>query len=218
MIQLRQSVFISLVLILSSCNHFVKQEKASTSDSTIVADSTVATMVMSTPIVEEENAIQPARVQRGIAEDSVEIVFEIPNQWSFISDPYDFELDTETILNLLGEEARLTETKFEAGEDEYGGNYDAYSYYTIEGPGAEISFYSYPGNHNATITTPVLPLKNNVSIGMSKTDFINAMSIISEDSLSTVTKFTLHDDYGYMYLLFRADTLNKIHVYYEEGD
>lgn len=218
MIQLRQSVFLASLLILYGCNLSVKQEKLSNSDSTLITDSTLTSMVMGAPNVEGEKKGLTVKVQHEMDEDSTEIVFEIANQWSFISNPYDFELDTETVLNLLGEEARLKQENYEAGDDDYFGQYDAYSYYTIEGPGAEISFYSYPGKHYSTITTPVLPLKNNVRIGMSKINFINAMSIISEDRLSTVTKFTLHDDYGYMFFLFRADSLNKIHIYYEEGD
>jgi hypothetical protein len=204
--------FCTLFFVVVSCTAPPKQESISTYDSTKIADSAV-----SITRVANESEEPTAVLSQSIVEKDGELLLEIPNQYSFISDPYDFPLDPQSIADLLGEGAEIKEEKTEAGEDEEGGTYEAYSYYTIEGLTDKISFYSYPGKHFATIKSALLPLKNSIKVGISKQDFLDNMNIRG-DSLMTVTLFRLSDDYGSIDFIFRADTLNTIAAYYEEGD
>jgi hypothetical protein len=184
-------------------------KEAITNDSTVVGPDTIATpVVAATSVVEEREII----LDGGLTIKGEDTVIDVSNQWAFISDPYDFSLDVSTIKELLGEQAEFKEENFEGGED-----YEPYSYYTVTYNESKISFYSYPGKHFSTINTPLLPLKNGIKIGMAKRDFLSAMNFTG-DSISHVTLFRLFDDYGSMEFRFRADTLNVISAYYEEGD
>jgi hypothetical protein len=171
-------------------------------DSTAVVADTIATPVIAAATIVEEPITMLAGELTIKGEDTI---MDVSNQWSFISDPYDFSLDVATIQGLLGDEAKSKEENYEGGED-----YDPYSYYTINYKDSEISFYSYPGKHFST-------MKRGIKIGMSKNEFLTAMNFAG-DSASHVTLFRLFDDYGSMDFRFRADTLNLISASYEEGD
>jgi hypothetical protein len=200
------NVFV-VATLAAACAPDTKDQPIANDTTTVVAD-TITTPVIPTATVAEEPVLLGG-VTTIKGEDTI---MEVSNQWSFISDPYDFSLDVATIQSLLGEEARSKEDNYEGGED-----YGPYSYYTINYEDSEISFYSYPGKHFSTITTALLPLKRGIKIGMSKSDFLTAMNFAGE-STNHVTLFRLFDDYGSMDFRFRADTLNLISASYEEGD
>ena len=86
--------------------------------------------------------------------EKTDTIMSFANQWSFISDPYDFALDVSSVQQLLDDEAKVEQEDFEGGEE-----YNAYSYYTITYEGSKMNFYSYPGKHFSEITTSMLPLK-----------------------------------------------------------
>lgn len=198
-----------LAILAGACSPSDNKEQTSTTDSASLIVDTVSTPAVSTSIATEKPEII---LDGGLTIKGEDTIIDVPNQWAFISDPYDFSLDVSTIKELLGEGAESKEENFEGGED-----YEPYSYYTVTHEKAEMSFYSYPGKHFSTITTPLLPLKNGIRIGMSKQAFLSAMNFVG-DSTSNVTLFRLMDDYGSMEFRFRADTLNMIYANWEEGD
>jgi hypothetical protein len=205
---MKQTTVFALIIILVACTPSGKANENSSVDSfTAVAD-TISTPVLTAANEEKQVTI----ITGGLTIKGADTILDVQNQWSFISDPYDFSLDVATIKDLLGEGAVSTEENFEGGED-----YGPYSYYTVKDGETEIKFYDYPGKHFSTITTPLLPLKNRIRIGMSKVAFLNAMNFAS-DSTSHANLFRLSDDYGSMEFRFRADTLNMIYAYWEEGD
>jgi hypothetical protein len=209
---MKSLLFCPVLFAVVCCTAPSKQEPLATYDTLKTSDTVTSIASVTIEYEEPVNDIPPTIVnERG------ELMLEIPNQYSFVSDPYDFPLDAQTVADLLGEGAEIKEEQTEAGEYEDGTTYEAYSYYTIEGRHDKISFYSYPGKHFSTIKSALLPLKNDIKIGISKQDFITNMGF-DGDSLMTVTLFRLSDDYGSMDFLFRADTLNTISAYYEEGD
>ncbi len=132
----------------------------------------------------------------------------------FVWNPFDFALNIDTIVELLGEGAQVKTEEFEGGENEYG-HYDAFSHHSITDGDTEISFYSY-GNHSATITTSRLPLIHGIKIGMEKLNFLAAMNL--PDTIAHANVFRFDDDYGYVRLTFRADTLDLIEANYEAGE
>jgi hypothetical protein len=188
-----------------------KTEVAAVQDS---ASAKMDTMVQQTNATEVSPPTSSDTIETigELTEEKGETIYVVQNQYSFISDPYDFSLDVATIEALLGEEAKTKVEEFEAGED-----YDAYSYFTISWKDTEISFYDYPGKHFSHITSPLLPLKNGIKIGMTKDDFLKTMTFSHENALKT-SLYRLTDDYGYMDFKFRADTLSLISAHYEEGD
>jgi len=166
-----------------------------------------------------QTAILPSNNEPALQTEVGDIIIEkgeriylSTNQFSFISYPYDFNLDAGTIEGLLGEGTETKVEEFEGGED-----YGPYTYTSIEFGNTSISFYDYPGKHFSTITTSLLPLKNGIVIGMKKADFLEAMGFFDTDA-PTVNSFRLTDDYGQMEFLFVADTLKNIYAHYEEGD
>ncbi len=189
-----------------------KNEVAEDSDTTILeADTTIQenSFMVSSDSTTYDSALY---VPGEIIEEKGEFVYVVLNQYSFISDPYDFSLNTASIEDLLGEEAQTKVEEFEGGED-----YSAYTYSTITFNDTEISFYDYPGKHFSNITTPLLPLKNGIKIGMKKEDFLQAMSFVDASATKAIV-YRLVDDYGSMDFSFRADTLYLIYAHYEEGD
>ncbi|HEY0769080.1 MAG TPA: hypothetical protein VGD31_02010 [Sphingobacteriaceae bacterium] len=178
-------------------------------DSTVAVNDSVATPVIEAATEEE---VPEVVLEGGLTIKDGDTIIYVPNQWAFISDPYDFSLDTYSVRELLGDEVTEKVEEFEGGED-----YDPYSFYTLTYGDTKLQFYSYPGKHFSTITTPLLPLKNEIKIGMTRSDFLKAMNF-KGDSLSYATLFTRSDDYGYMNFRFRADTLNLIYASWEEGD
>lgn len=163
-----------------------------------------------------------------------EIIYASDNYGFDVSDPYDFSLSAESIEKLLGKEAKTaveefefiredfntdptTEKLVEEDEDKAEEDFDTYTYTTITYKDTEISFYDYPGKHSSHITTPLLPLQNGIKIGMKRENFLQAMKFDDENSLKA-TVYEFGDDYGYMKISFRADTLYLIEVDYEEGD
>jgi hypothetical protein len=147
-----------------------------------------------------------------LREEKGEWVYTISNEYSFVSSPYDFDLNSATIESMLGAQAKTSVEEVEGGDD-----YDAYSISTVTFKDSKISFYSYPGKHSADIYTDLLPFKNGIKVGMTKQEFMKAMAIGGEDALKA-TVYELTDDYGYVKFSFRDDKLHNIYVTYEEGD
>ena len=65
-------------------------------------------------------------VKSELQEEKSKIVYVSYNQYSFVSDPYDFSLHADSIEELLGEKAKTVVKEVEAGE-----HYSAYKYLTI---------------------------------------------------------------------------------------
>lgn len=206
---MKHVISIILIVVVISCSSQENKTQA-VEDSTVSAiDSITAPPVIVATTPPEQTSIV---LDGGLTVKDGDTIMYVSNQWAFISDPYDFSLDPDVIKELLGEEAQSKEEQYEAGED-----YEAFSYYTVTYKDTELSFYSYPGKHFSSITTPLLQLKNGIRIGMTKQDFLKAMNFTG-DSVRYATLFNLSDDYGYMEFRFRADTLNFIYANWEEGD
>lgn len=135
-------------------------------------------------------------------------------QGSYVVDPFGFSLDTATIRELLPN-AVIKYTETPAGKDDEG-EWTAYTYYEIESGKNKLSFYSYTGKHYAVIYTPVLVMKHEVVVGMTKADFIDKMTLTGDDPWKA-NVFTINDDYGSTSFYFEGDTLEHIYVSYEEG-
>jgi hypothetical protein len=207
----------SILLVMAAC--LLACSGSKTTDATTVED----TISVNVDTVSHQNITMTdttsTMLDDSIQNDDDEVIQEkgenvylSQHQFSFISNPYDFSLDASTIENLLGEQAQTKTESFEGGED-----YGPYTYTTITLGDNEISFYDYAGKHFSNITTPLLPLKNGIKIGMKKADFQTAMGFNGELT-STVNIFRLVDDYGNMDFSFRGDTLYLIYARYEEGD
>lgn len=190
-----------------------KKNESTTSDSTVVLSTdTVILDNNQTPGITPTANYEPTSTEGDyLMDEKGETVYVSPNQYSFISDPYDFSLDASTIENMLGEGAEKEVEEFEGGED-----YGPYKYTTITYQTTSIGFYNFDGKHFSTIDTPLLPLKNGIKIGMKKEDFITAMGF--DVNASQATLYRLVDDYGHMDFTFRMDTLSLIYAHYEEGD
>lgn len=189
-----------------------KNESAENNDTTTLETDTVLQENTSTVSIVTTTNDSALYVAGELQEEKGEFVYVSSNQYSFISDPYDFSLSAASIEELLGGEAETKVEEFEGGED-----YSAYTYSTITFNDTKISFYDYPGKHFSTITTPLLPLKNGIKIGMKKDDFLQALGFLDSNA-PKATVYRLEDDYGSIDFSFRADTLYLIYAYYEEGD
>lgn len=197
---------LALCMACSSRNKtgLIENDSTDKTDSVVLEDQPVAPIP--TAVIQEP----PRKGQ--LVEEKGEMIFLSENEYAFISDPYDFSLSDSAIEGLLGEGAKTEVEEFEGGED-----YDAYTYSTTTYGDTKISYYSYPGKHSASISTPLLPLKYGFKIGMSKNDFLTAMKYESADA-SKANVYRLTEDYGSINFSFQADTLYHIHVFYEEGD
>jgi hypothetical protein len=208
------SILATALIFCLACNESKRPEETVDNDTTTVIETETEVIenqpVDPTPSTATEEPIMVSRVGE-LIEVGGKMVYS-SEDYSFLSDPYGFPLDASTIENLLGEKAETKVQEFEGGED-----YSAYTYSTITFEDSEISFYSYSGKHSSTIRTPLLPLKNEVMIGMKKEDFLTAMSY-DDVNTSEANVFRLFNDYGSMNFSFQADTLYLIHAYYEEGD
>jgi hypothetical protein len=174
-------------------------------------DSTqIATDSISLP--SDESDVNPESENTLTSENETEVIYEITTQPGFISDPFDFELNAETLKNLLGPQTQIMEQDFEGGED-----YPAYTHITVTCADNELKFYSYSGKHFADINTSRLPLKKGIQIGISKASFLDKMELTGDDA-SYANTFKIYDSYGEMEFSFKADTLSHIYVSYEEGD
>lgn len=201
------------IMIFVACSQQKNPELASGPDTTIVNTSTDSTIQETVPVsTTPTTTYDSASDGTELIQEKGELVYISKNEFSYVSNPYEFYLEAEVIEKLLGDEAETKAQEFEAGED-----YSAYTYTTIKYRDTEISFYDYSGKHMATITTALLPLKNGVTIGMKKPDFISAMGYDGVNALKA-NMFRLLDDYGQMEFSFRADTLYHIYAHYEEGD
>jgi hypothetical protein len=203
-----------LFFFLTRCTPSPQSATSTVSDSSGHTTDTQANIdtMTSRIIVNQEEVLNDSLTSGQLTEEDGELVFEITDRTGFISDPFAFSLDAEEIKQLLGSEANSTIEKFEASQD-----HDAYTVSTITFGNSKINFHSFSGKHSADIYTSLLPLKNNVIIGMSKEAFVKAFSLNDEEALQ-VNKFNIVDSYGSMEFLFSADTLSRVKIYYEEGD
>ena len=171
------------------------------------------TTVASAPITAKQDVHQKDTLSEGqLTNEEGHLVFMSGNQYSFIYSPYDFTLDSASVVTLLGENVVAKVEHVEGGED-----YQPYSYFNISQGDTEISFYDYPGKHFCTVTTSRLPLKRGIVIGMKKESFLKAMEFASTNA-KRADHYKLYDDYGYMDFKFQADTLAQFSAQYEEGD
>jgi hypothetical protein len=207
----RSFILLTTMACCVACNRPKQTEATAENDSTIIHTDTVVQESYIETAASVTIADSAANVDELITENG-KSVYLSSHQFSFISDPYDFSLTTSTIEGLLGEKAETKSQDFEGGED-----YGPYSYYTITFEDTEISFYDYSGKHFSNITTPLLPLRNGIKIGMKKPNFQTAMGF-TDANASQATVYRLTDDYGEMDFFFRADTLYLIYARYEEGD
>lgn len=133
-----------------------------------------------------------------------------------VSSPFDFSLDSASLMDLLGEETRIEATIAPPGEDEMG-PYDGYTYYELKSGKTTLTFYSYSGKHTADIYTDKLTVGGGIAVGMSLDEFIEKMFL--DEEAKNARSFTINDDYGSMSFYFDTeDKLININVYYEEGD
>jgi hypothetical protein len=142
--------------------------------------------------------------------------YVIEGTYGYVSDPFGFSLDVESLQEILGEKMFVKRTDTEGGEDEDGQRYEGYTYYEVSYGETELSFYSYTGKHHASIVTPLLVMKNDIRIGTRRADFLENMSINDSSALGAKS-FLLNDDYGSLRFTFEADTVSLIRVFYEEG-
>jgi hypothetical protein len=192
-----------LIIVATACT---TGQKETTSD----ADST-------TQVIEADSAERFFASERNDTTSGSMINGEyvLANQYSYISDPFDFSLDSATVAKLLGPDVEFTSHYSPAGEDEEG-SWSEYTFYEVQAGDDKMSFYTYSGKHYADINTPAVPFKNGVKVGMTKTDFLLAMGIDDQIARDADT-FTINDDYGSMSFYFSSDTLRNVYVSYEEG-
>jgi hypothetical protein len=200
-------IFVMVFICCIACNGRKKVEVIADKDSAVIKTDTA---VLKNQLLSTTSS--SAKDGGGLIEENGEIVYVSKNQYSFISAPYDFDLDASTIEGLLGKEAKTKVEEFEAGED-----HSAYTYWTITFKDTEINFYDNPGKHFSNITTPLLPLKKGIKTGMKKDDFLNAM-LFNDTNALKATVYKLVDDYGNVNFFFRSDVWYLIKVHYEEGD
>jgi hypothetical protein len=141
-----------------------------------------------------------------------ETVLEISSKKISVSNPYDFKLNPEEIKSRLGSDAVIEAEEIPSTED-----YPGYTMYTIRGGNSQIKFGNNVGMHFAEIRTGMLPLKDGIGIGMSKSLFMERMSIESAEA-PKASVYKLYDDYGYMNFYFKGDTLSLIRISYNEHD
>ncbi len=182
------------------------QQETASADSTVLAPDTTTTSDEVDTSINEDAALQDADPGN---------VFVIEGGYNYISDPFEFSLDSATLQEMLGEDAVITSQSFPGGEDELG-TYGAYSYYELAATGVKMSFYSYSGKHFADVDTSSVKFRNGVVVGMSKDEFIKAMSL-PEEALEK-DLFKIFDDYGQMSFTFVDNKLINVYVSYEEGD
>jgi hypothetical protein len=136
---------------------------------------------------------------------------EIATRKLSVRDPYAFKLDAGEIKAKLGA-GTISETEEIDAIDQS----PAYTFSTIAKDNSKIRFSSL-GNHEAEIGTSLLPLKNDSKVGMLKSSFIQKMAGENVNA-QKASLFKLYDDFGYINFYFKADTLNNIVVFYEQGN
>jgi hypothetical protein len=136
---------------------------------------------------------------------------EISTKKFSVGDPFAFKLNAADIKARLGA-GTISETEDIDAIDQS----PSYTISTITKGKSMIRFSSI-GNHEAEISTSLLPLKNEIKVGMSKSSFIQRMAPENIDARKA-SLFKLYDDYGYINFYFKADTLNNIVIFYEQGD
>jgi len=148
--------------------------------------------------------------------------YVITNQPDYISNPFEFSLDSLSLVNLLGPEVEIESVTTPAGEDELG-PYPSFTHYDVsytDSTGtSKLAFYDYGGKHFGDISTPKLVCRNGIAVGMDKSAFLAAMDLSGNSMAQLASTYTLNDDYGFMSFYFGDDgKLFGIYVSYEEGD
>lgn len=203
----------AFVVVIASCST-QNTETASSADSTAAPQDTVFLSAAPTDGRVDETGDSPDQ------SDSTDVVeggeFILTNQYSYISSPFGFSLDSASLVEILGEGVEITSVYTEGGEYEEGGSYPGYTYYEATFENNEVKFFDYSGKHWATIYTPLLPLKNDIKVGDTKESFIEKMEITNPNAIKADT-FTINDDYGWMSFYFTDGVLTSVSVSYEEG-
>jgi hypothetical protein len=199
---MRYFYILTMIVAVWRCTPAQKEEASTDSTAAVEADSSEVFFAS------EQNDTTAGTV---IGDEYV-----IKNQDGYISSPFDFNLDSATVLGLLGEETVIKSRYTPAGEDQVG-SYEAYTFYEVEAGDTKMNFYDYGSKHYADIYTPALGLKNNIKVGMSKDDFLVAMSI-DDQRAHDLNIFSINDFYGDMSFYFENDVLIRVRVDYEEGD
>lgn len=159
------------------------------------------------------SSVEGEKIKSNLTENEQKEEYIVYDKEGFIYNPYDFPLEANVIEALLGNNVEINEKYVQSGEFDEG-----YVFTQITYGDTKLSFYDYEGKHRAKITTPKLPLKNGIRIGMSKQNFIKAMKF-DGDKAQQANLFTLEDEgYGTMSFYFSKDILYLIDGYYEEGD
>lgn len=136
---------------------------------------------------------------------------ELPETAEFmLPDIFDFSIcnDQTELEERLGRNARFEVREFEGGDD-----YDAYSLCSFKFEDSEGEEYSYGGMHRAIIQSPLLPLKNGIQIGMSKSDFLKKFGMEDREE----NEFEMKDDYGSAGFTFLDGILVLVTFHYEYG-
>jgi hypothetical protein len=162
---------------------------------------------------EDVTEIDPDQITGTLSADGE---YTITNQGIYPSDPFGFSLDTTAVRELLPD-ATFKYTEYPGGKDEYGGEYSGFTYFEVFSDKTTLSFYSYSGKHHADIYTPDLMMSRQIHVGMTKETFIENMALNGTDP-NNAKVFTISDDYGSVSFHFDGDILQRIYVYYEEGD
>jgi hypothetical protein len=192
-----------LTVVVTACTQ--PQKDTVPSDSTVVAELDSSEVFFSS----EKNDTTTGHL--------VGTEYFIQSQQSYVSDPFDFTLDSSVVAQLLGPDVVITSRYTPGGEDEEG-SYSDYTFYEVTAGDTRMSFYDYSGKHYADISTDALPLKNGIKVGMTKENFLFAMGI-DDQNAHTADTFTINDDYGsIMSFYFVGDVLSNVIVNYEEGD
>lgn len=210
-------VIILIAMCVWACSPSATETTATTDSTTVTIDSTTLVASLDDEPVEEDASMYDAdpgdTAPRGQLDGQK---YEIYNQSYLVSNPFDTGLDSAALMDLLGEEAVITSTITEGGQDEMG-PYDGYTFYELKYDKTEMSFYSYSGKHNADIYTNKITVANGIAVGMKLEDFIAQMELPEE--ARQATSFIINDDYGFMGFYFDHDgNLTSISVHYEEGD
>jgi len=169
----------------------------------------IATMIGCSPVQKEESSQDTT----ALPVDSTSVVDDLGEEYviedgiSYLTDPFDFSLDSASVQKLLGTAASFSVTKTPADEDQ---EIEAGSLYEVTAPGVKLTFATNSSKYHAEISTAKVPFKNGIVVGMSKNDFIKAMDLPADASKANA--FGIYGDHGSMSFEFQKEKLSHIYV------
>lgn len=182
-----------LSCVMSACSASLKNKEQSVITTPSPVRDTMATSPSDSRLVAE---VMPHKIQRSS-------VLSLPDIFAF-----SICREQDELRSILGLDAIFKVEAFEGGED-----YEPYSVCRLTYGETQCMEYSYSGMHEAYIDTPLLPLKHNIKVGMTKKEFLEKMQLKDV----AANEFELTDDYGSVSFVFVDNVLMRIIFYYEYG-